>query len=205
MASETVLWPLFIAGVGSAVRDHVLGFAIALVYVTVIGSILWWMLHVPKVGDVGQQVNRVTREAGRFQRIVVPIQGDVFSGRLVALASQMAKFRGARMDVIYVVEVPLQFPIDAVSEEQQRQADEAFLRAEKIARQYDVRVNKHLHRARQAGPTIVQYVRDTKADLLLMGDAPKQNRRGTRYARSVEYVFENAPCEVIIDRPPFED
>jgi nucleotide-binding universal stress UspA family protein len=193
------------ADVAGALRGHALGFAIAIAYVTTIGSILWWMLHVPKAGDVGQQASRVTRAAGRFQRIVVPIQGDVFSSRLVALASQMAKFRGARMDVIYVVEVPLQFPIDAVSDEQQRQANEAFLRAEKIARQYDVRISKHLHRARQAGPTIVEYVRDTNADLLLMGDAPKQNRRGTRFARSVEYVFENAPCEVIIDRPPFEE
>lgn len=204
MRAELALVPLLATDLAGAVRDHVLGAVIASVYVVIIGSIMWWMLHVPKVGDVGQHVSRVTREAGRFQRIVVPIQGDVFSGRLVALASQMAKFRGARLDVIYVAEVPLQFPIDAVSEEQQRQAEEAFLRAEKIAGQYDVRINKHLHRARQAGPTIVQYVRDTKADLLLMGDAPKENRRGTRYARSVEYVFENAPCEVIIDRPPFE-
>jgi len=30
------------------------------------------------------------------------------------------------------------------------------------------------------------------------------NRRGTRFARSVEYVFEHAPCEVIIDRPQME-
>jgi nucleotide-binding universal stress UspA family protein len=196
--------PLLVVDVAGAIRDHGLGFIIAAGYVGIITSILWWMLHVPKVGDVGQHVSRVTREAGRFQRIVVPIQGDVFSGRLVALASQMARFRGARMDVIYIVEVPLQFPIDAVSEEQKRQADEAFLRAEKIAAQYDVRINKHLHRARQAGPSIVQYVRDTNADLLLMGDAPKLNHRGTRYARSVEYVFENAPCEVIIDRPPMD-
>lgn len=204
MHPEFVAVTLLASDVAGAVRDHALGFVVASVYVVTIGSILWWMLHVPKVGDVGQQASRVTREAGRFQRIVVPIQGDVFSARLVALASQMAKFRGARLDVIYVVEVPLQFPIDAVSEEQQHQADEAFLRAEKIAAQYDVRINKKMHRARQAGPTIVQYVETTQADLLLMGDAPKQNRRGTRYARSVEYVFENAPCEVIIDRPPFD-
>jgi nucleotide-binding universal stress UspA family protein len=192
------------ADVAGSIREHALGFVIALGYVTIIGSIIWWMLHIPKAGDVGQQASRVTREAGRFQRIVVPIQGDVFSARLVALASQMARFRGARMDVMYVVEVPLQFPINAVSEDEQHQADQAFLRAEKIAAQYDVRISKHLHRARQAGPTIVEYVRETNADLLLMGDVPKQNRRGTRYARSVEYVLENAPCEVIIDRPPFD-
>jgi nucleotide-binding universal stress UspA family protein len=182
----------------------VIGVVVALVYVTTIGSILWWMLHVPEVGDVAQHASRIEREQSRFARIVVPVQGDVVSDRLVALASQMAKFRGARMDVLYVVEVPLQFPIDAVSEEQQRTAEEVFLKAAKIAERYDVKIARRLHRARQAGPAIVQYARDNAADLLLMGDLPKNNHRGTRYQRSVEYVLENAPCEVIIDRPPME-
>jgi nucleotide-binding universal stress UspA family protein len=186
------------------ILDHVVGGIIALVYVSIITGIIWWMLHVPKAGDVGQHVNRIQREAGRFARIVVPVQGDVVSDRLVALASQMAKYRGARMDVLYVIEVPLSFPIDAVSEEQQRFAEETFSRAAKIAERYDVKISKRVQRARQAGPSIVQYARDNGADLLLMGDVPKQNHRGTRYARSVEYVFENAPCEVIIDRPPME-
>lgn len=188
------------------VREGVtlLGVFLAMSYVTVISSILWWMLHVPKLGDVAQHVSRIEREAGRFARIVVPVQGDFLSDRLVALASQMAKFRGARMDVLYVVEVPLQFPIDAVTEEQQHNADEAFTKAQKIAARYDVKINRRLQRARQAGPSIVKYAQDNAADLVLIGDVPKQNRRGTRYARSVEYVFENAPCEVIIDRPPME-
>ena len=190
----------------SVVREGVtvLGALIALGYVSTISGILWWMLHVPEVGDVAQHVRRIEREAQRFARIVVPVQGDVLSDRLVALASQMAKFRGARMDILYVVEVPLQFPIDAVSEEQQHAAEDAFNKATKIAERYDVKVVKRLTRARQAGPSIVQYARDNNADLLLMGDVPKQNHRGTRYARSVQYVFENAPCEVIIDRPPMD-
>jgi nucleotide-binding universal stress UspA family protein len=102
------------------------------------------------------------------------------------------------------VEIPLQFPIDAVSEDQVSVANTAFDRAAKIAAKYDVRINRKMIRARQAGPSVVQYARENNADLLMMGDVPKSNRRGTRYARSVEYVFENAPCEVIIDRPPMD-
>src|SRR5581483_8663936 len=70
----------------------VIGALIALVYVSVISSILWWMLHVPKVGDVEQHVKRTVREQSRFARILVPVQADVVSDRIVALASQMAKF-----------------------------------------------------------------------------------------------------------------
>jgi len=182
----------------------IIGALIAITYVSVISNILWWMLHIPKAGNLQQHVSRITRETTKFARILVPVQGDVVSDRLVALASQMAKFRGATMDVLYVVEVPLQLPLDAVSGDEERQALDAFARAGKIARRYDVKINRRTQRARQAGPTIVQYARDNNVDLLMMGDVPKSNRRGTRYARSVEYVFENAPCEVIIDRPPME-
>jgi nucleotide-binding universal stress UspA family protein len=185
-------------------RVTVIGAVIAVAYVTTISSILWWMLHVPKAGGIDQHVRRIERETRRFALIVVPIQGDFVSDRLVALASQMAKFRGASMDVLYVLEVPLHLPIDYVSDDQDRIAADAFARAAKIAARYDVRINRRLLRARQAGPSIVQYARDHNADLLLMGDVPKSNRRGTRYARSVEYVFESAPCEVIIDRPPMD-
>lgn len=181
-----------------------IGAILALAYAGAISSILWWMLHVPSIGDVGQHVSMIHRTTEQYKRILVPVQGDVLSDRLVALASQMARYRGARMDVLYVLEIPLQFPIDAVNDQQQRAADDTFRRAEKIAKRYDVKINRRLQRARQAGPAIVQYTRDHNVDLLLMGDVPKSNRRGTRYARSVEFVFENAPCEVIIDRPPME-
>jgi nucleotide-binding universal stress UspA family protein len=182
----------------------VIGAVIAVAYVASITSILWWMLHVPAAGDIEQHVGRITRESTQFSRIVVPVQGDVLSDRLVALASQMAKFRGATMDVLYIVEVPLTLPINAVSEDQKVAAEDTFKRATRIADRYNVTINKRMQAARQAGPTIVQYARDHNADLLLLGDVPKVNRRGTMYARSVEYVFEHAPCEVLIDRPPME-
>lgn len=182
----------------------VIGAAIALLYVCSISSILWWMLHLPQEGGIEQHVGRVHRESGRAARIVVPILGEFVSLHLVALAAQMAKFRGASMDVLYVVEVPLQLPLDAISAREQERAAVAFAQAAKIARRYDVVVNRRLEPARQAGPTIVHYARDNDVDVLLMADIPKGNRRGTRYARSVEYVLENAPCEVIIRRPPMD-
>ena len=184
--------------------SHIVGAIIAVAYVVVIGSIIRWMLAVPRAGDVEQHARRVTREASRFARIVVPVQGDFLSDRLVALASQMAKFRGATMDVLYVVEVPYTLPLSAEMRDQEQSAEVAFQKAERIAARNDVKINKQIERARAAGPAIVQYAQQHSADLLLIGDVPKANRKGTKFARSVEYVFENARCEVIIDRPEME-
>jgi nucleotide-binding universal stress UspA family protein len=108
------------------------------------------------------------------------------------------------MEVLYVIEVPYTLPITAEMQDQENHAQEAFRRAGKIAGRYGVTITKRIERARQVGPGIVQYARQHGAELLLMGDMPKSNRRGTRYARSVEYVFEHAPCDVIIHRPQME-
>lgn len=186
------------------IAHHLVGPVLAVLYVAIISAILWWMLHIPEAGSVEQHVNRMVREAGRFSRIVVPVQGDSLSDRLVALGSQMAKFRGASMDVIYIIEVPLQLPLNAELQGQEDAARQVFAKARKIAERYDVTINAQVERARQAGPAIVRYVQQAGADLLLMGDIPNKNKRGTRFARSVEYVFENAPCEVIIDRPSID-
>jgi len=181
-----------------------LGAVFAVAYVSVITSILWWMLHIPALGDVEQHAKRITRQVSRFARIVVPVQGDVVSDKLVALASQMAKYRGSSMDVIYIIEVPYTLPITARMDDQEESARQAFSRAEKIAARWDVKIHRQVERARAAGPAIVHYARQHNADLLLLGDVPKSNRRGTKFARSTEYVFENAPCEVMIDRPQME-
>lgn len=182
----------------------VIGAVVAVAYVSVVGSVLWWMLHIPQAGGLEQQVQRVTRETQRYTRILVPIQGDRISDRLVALASQMAKFRGATMDVIYIIEVPLQLPLSASMEQQEKFAADAFARARKIADRYDVKISTRIERARQSGPAIVRYAVQSNADVVLMGDVPFENKRGTQFARSVEYVFENAPSEVILARPSRE-
>ena len=131
------------------IADHILGAFVALIYVAIIGSIIWWMLHVPKVGDVEQHARRIIRQEGRFKRIVVPVQGDVLSDRLVALGSQMARFRGASMEVLYVIEVPLTLPLGATMDDQERQARDAFLRASRITDKYDVRITTRVERARK--------------------------------------------------------
>lgn len=183
----------------------VIGVISAVVYATVISSILWWMLHIPGVGDIESHISRIKREEERFAHIVVPVQGDVLSERLIALASQMARYRGATLDVVYVTEVPLTLPLSAMTEEEGRRADEAFILAERIAARYDVRINKRVQKARQAGPAIVQYARENNADFVLMAGTASPGRRTGRYARSVEYVLEHALSEVIIDRPPLAE
>jgi nucleotide-binding universal stress UspA family protein len=50
-------------------------------------------------------------------------------------------------------------------------------------------------------PGIVQYARDHQYDVILMGHQLSSPSGTTAFTRSVEYVLQHAPSEVIIDRP----
>ena len=58
-----------------------------------------------------------------------------------------------------------------------------------------------IFKTRQSGPGVVQFARNGRYDVILMGDTPRRNRGGTEFARTVEYIFEHAAAEVLIYRP----
>jgi nucleotide-binding universal stress UspA family protein len=178
-----------------------IGIVLGSVYVVVISSILWWMLHIPVAGGTQQKVARAVREAAAFARILVPVQAGRLSDKMVALACQMARYRHAEITLLYVIEVPLTLPGDASMPNDERQAAESFERATKIADRYGVTMRTEILKTRQAGPGVVQFARNGRYDVILMGDIPRKTRSGTEFARTVEYTFEHAPSEVLIYRP----
>lgn len=187
--------------VGIDVTSHLIGLVTGCVYIVTLASILWWMLHVPPAGGTEQKVGRVIREAVAYARILVPVQGNALSHRMMALGCQMAKYRDAELTILYVIEVPLTLPANATMVDDEQRAQEAFKLAARIADRYNVKLKTGILKARQAGPGIVQAAQAGQFDVILMGDLPRQAGSGTQFARSTEYVFEHAHPEVIIDRP----
>jgi nucleotide-binding universal stress UspA family protein len=177
------------------------GVILGCAYASAIVSIMVWMLRLPVAGGAEQKVARAVREASTFARILVPVQGGRLSDRMVALSCQMAKYRHAEISLLYVIEVPLTLPSDASMPVDEQQAAEVFERAKGIADRFNVVMQTELYRTRQAGPGVVQFIRRGRFDVTLMGDAPKRTRGGTEFARTVEYILEHAPSEVLIYRP----
>jgi len=181
------------------------GILLGCAYVATISSILTWMLRVPAAGGKEQKVARVMRESSAFARILVPVQGGRLSDKMVALACQMARYRHAEISLIYVIEVPLTLPSDASMPLDEKQASEVFDRAKGIAERFGVVMQTDIFKTRQAGPGVVQFIRNGRFDLVLMGDVLRRARGGTEFARTVEYIHEHAPCEVLTYRPASEE
>jgi APA family basic amino acid/polyamine antiporter len=123
---------------------------------------------------------------------------------------------GARLDVIYVVEVPLTVPLDSkLPPEREQKAREALERAKQVGEEYEsVEVHTALVPARSVGSGIVEMARRTGAEAIVMGGEPPTKIRGgailggigaarpDEVGAATEYVLKKAPCRVLLTAPP---
>ena len=181
----------------------VAGTVIALSFSSAIIAVVTWMLRLPEQTPTTRQVAKAMRMTERANIILVPVQGTALSDRMVALGAQMAKARRAQLVVFYVVEVPWMLPLDAHLPGAEQTGDETLARAKRITDRYDIPLTFRIARARAAGQAIVEEAADIGADIILMADLP--GRAGqTRFNETTSYVFNHAPCEVVIDRPAMD-
>ncbi len=176
------------------------GALIALLFAASISAVLFWMLRLPEQTPTTLRVARAVRLAQHANRILVPLQGGAVSDRIVALGAQMARARRALMEVYYIIQVPSTLPLGARLPEEESCAREVLDRARRIAQRFGVPLEIRVANVREAGRAIVDEVVATGADVVLMGEAPLPHHEA-RFSKTFSYVFDHAPCEVIIDRP----
>ncbi len=139
----------------------------------------------------------------RHPSILTPVNGKPASEHAFRWSCQLAHHFRADLHAIYVFEVPLEFPLESAEIRRNHQEGENILtRVENIAASEKYRVNANLLEARNAGPAIVLEATERQADLLVIG-LPFQRRVGAQaIGVTADYIFKNAPCQVIISREP---
>jgi nucleotide-binding universal stress UspA family protein len=172
----------------------------AILFLASIVGVLGWMFRLPKETEHTRTVARATRSVSKLTRILVPLLSkSEATDRIVALAAQMIRSRNGNVDLLAVLEVPFTLPLDARVEEDEKLALETLERAESVAKQRVTEVNKHVVKARNAGPAIVREAEIHAADLILMANTPIRVRGNIQQIHpAVDYVMKNAPCEVLI-------
>jgi nucleotide-binding universal stress UspA family protein len=163
-------------------------------------GVLSWMFRLPKETERTRTIARATRSVNKLTRILVPLLStSEETDRIVALAAQMAHSRNGNVELLVVLEVPFTLPLDGRVEEDEKLAIETLDRAESVAKQRVAAVNKHIVKARNAGPAIVREAEIQAADLILIANTPVRVRGTIQPIHpAVEYVMKNAPCEVLV-------
>jgi basic amino acid/polyamine antiporter, APA family len=162
--------------------------------------------------------------AVEYGDILVPVFGTALDDDIVSTAGRLADAAlepgqtPPRLEVVYVVEVPLTVPLDAPpAMERMMVANAALERAQQVGAEYEtVEVATSVVRARDAGAGIVQAARESDVELIVMGGEPPTKVRGGAVLGGIggsrpaeigpvtEYVLRKAPCPVLVTAPPAE-
>jgi basic amino acid/polyamine antiporter, APA family len=159
-----------------------------------------------------------------FSNLLVPVFGTRLDDDIVATAGRLAAAESedgeglgeSRLELVYVIEVPLSEPLDAaLPPEREAQAQRALERAREVGEEYeDVEVSTEVIRARKTGAGIVEAARRLNSEAIVIGaEPPSKIRGGGRFGgigaarpaeigAATEYVLKKAPCRVLLTAPP---
>ncbi len=160
-----------------------------------------------------------------FRNILVPVFGSQLDDDIVATAGRLAAAAqeevedGAgetRLDLVYVIEVPLTLPLDAALPDGiESEAERALRRAAEVGDEYeDVKITTEVVRARKTGAGIIDAARRYASEAIVIGGEPPTKIRGgatlgglaatkpAEIGAATEYVLKKAPCQVLLTAPP---
>ncbi|MGH2963024.1 MAG: amino acid permease [Solirubrobacterales bacterium] len=159
-----------------------------------------------------------------YATILVPIFGTDLDDDIVGTAGRFAAAAepdsadgvGSRLDLIYVLDIPLTVPLHALPpRERAERAEAALRRAKEVGEEYEsVEVATEVVRARSVGAGIVETARRLGVEAIVMGGEPPTRVRGgalfggigaarpREIGEVTEYVLRKAPCRVLLTAPP---
>jgi nucleotide-binding universal stress UspA family protein len=137
-----------------------------------------------------------------YERILVPVNGSRLSDEMMVLGCQLASEKGAAIDAVYVVEVPMELALDAPLAAERARGRFVLDAAMAIAREFGVEAWPHLVTARQAGRAIVDTAEEWNSDVIILGELKKTWADGGLFGDTVAFVMRHAPHEVLLNFVP---
>jgi basic amino acid/polyamine antiporter, APA family len=134
----------------------------------------------------------------RFRRILVPTKAGIIGEEMVATAVKLAGQHDAVVEALHVVRVPLDLDLGAELPELEARAETALAEARQLGAEHGVEVVGTAVRARSIGRAIADRARETDADVIVVGSAPRWRRQARFFSPTVDFLLRTAPCEVLI-------
>src|SRR5919197_5775904 len=96
---------------------------------------------------------------------------------MVATPVKLAQERGASVEALHVIRVPLDLPLDAELVDQEERAEASIAEAKLLGADHGVTVEGRTVRARSIGQAIVQAAEEERVDLIVLGSSPRWRRQ----------------------------
>lgn len=135
-------------------------------------------------------------------RILVPINGSPTDVEAVRLSCRMARRARAKVNAVTVLEVRRSLALGDVADTDMESAEQLLESAGKVGAEFETDIETELLQAREAGPAIVDEIREWRADLVVIG-LPFRQRFGEFYmGKTAPYILRFAPCRALLFREP---
>jgi basic amino acid/polyamine antiporter, APA family len=144
------------------------------------------------------EADLVPEPEGAYVRILVPLKLGPIGEEVLATAVRLAEERHSAVEVLHVIRVPLDRPLDAELPDAVWRAEQSLAEIEEMAAEHGVEIETKVVRARALGEAIVTEAEEWGADLIVLGSAPRWRRQSRFFSPTVDYVLRKAPCEVMV-------
>jgi nucleotide-binding universal stress UspA family protein len=138
----------------------------------------------------------------RLKSFIVALDGSDAAFNALSVACDLARRTKARIDVLYVIEVPRSLPLDAELAEEAQRGEAILDRAEQIGSSFKVQIQADLLQARQAAHAVVDEAIERGVDAIVVGLEYHRPHGHFALGRLPMYVLEHAPTEVWLIRYP---
>lgn len=138
-----------------------------------------------------------------LHKVALALNGGPTDELVVSVGCQLVRHTQAELVAIHVIEVDWSHELSDELTDENVAASAVLDLAEGIAERFKTRLTGDLVQAREVAAALVDESIELGADLIILG-LPYRKRFGGDFeiGETIPYVFENAPCEVVVVREP---
>lgn len=136
-----------------------------------------------------------------FKKAALALNGGPTDELVVTLGCHLSKPGLSELVAIHIIEVDWSHELSDELTEENEAASAVLDQAEGIAEKFKVKISGDLLQAREVAAALVDEAIEIGADAIILG-LPYRKRFGGDFAigGTIPYVFQNAPCQVIVAR-----
>ena len=128
--------------------------------------------------------------------ILAIISGSTADQYVATTASRLAKQMKTELSLLYVIEVPRNYPIDMEVPIETEKGEKALSNIEEIVNRFKIKSKGEILQARFSGSAILSQSENIGADTIILGYSKKIS--DNLYDNVWEYVTEYSKCDVVM-------
>jgi len=133
-------------------------------------------------------------------RLLIPVKGERTDKDAMELASKLIDLTNGHIYVLYVIEVPREYPVDADLPKETAIGEKVLTKVEEFFQNLKISVTGEFLQARDLGPAVLKEVEERNIELVLFGTGYDVTHGVYSPGEDVTYLLKHIPCPIWVLR-----